>query len=352
MKQFANNKPSRSRNWKRIWQLCAVVLIALGLAGAFGVQYYYKQNLKPVSASQRQVQVTIPSGATVSEIASSLHDKGVIKAAWAFEWYVRTNSLRERLQAGTYSLRPSQSVSEIANTLTNGKVDTALVTILPGQRLDQIRMSLINNAGFTQEDVDKALDPSLYLDHPALADKPVEASLEGYLYPDSYQKIATTTPQTIIRASLDEMQKHLTPDIRNAMVKQGLTVHEGVVVASIIEQEAGNPADKPTIAQVFLSRYRQGMMLGSDVTAFYGAVVAGQEPSVFYDSPYNTRLHTGLPPGPISNVTDSSLQAVAAPANTDYLYFVAGDDGVTYFSRTNEEHEALTKLHCKTLCSQ
>lgn len=352
MKKFKSSKPVTSRNWRRVWQLVAVVLVALALLGAFGVRYYYAQNLKPASASQKQVQVTIPSGATVKEIAQNLQDKGVIKASWAFEWYVRTNSLRDRLQAGTYSLRPSQSVQEITNTLTNGKVDTALVTILPGQRLDQVRASLINNAGFTEEAVDKALDPSLYMDHPALADKPVDASLEGYLYPDSFEKVSTTTPETIIRASLDEMQKHLTPDIRTAIVRQGLTVHEGVILASIIEQEAGNDADKPTIAQVFLSRYRQGMMLGSDVTAFYGAVIANQEPSVFYDSPYNTRIHTGLPPGAISNVSGSSLEAVAKPANTDYLYFVAGDDGVTYFSHTNEEHEALTAEHCKKLCSQ
>lgn len=352
MSKFSTKKPSKARSWTRVWQLVAVIVVALGLLGAFGVQYFYRQNLKPVSASQRQVQVTIASGSSANDIAKTLHDKGVIKAPWAFEWYVRTNSLRDRLQAGTYSLRPSQTVEEIANALTNGKVDTSLVTILPGQRLDQIRSSLINNAGFAEADVDKALDPSLYMDHPALADKPVDATLEGYLYPDSFQKVSTTTPQTIIRASLDEMQKRLTPDIRTAFVRQGLTVHEGVILASIIEQEAGNAADKPTIAQVFLSRYRQGMMLGSDVTAFYGAVIADQEPTVFYDSPYNTRIHTGLPPGPISNVSSSSLEAVAKPASTDYLFFVAGDDGMTYFSHTNEEHEALTKEHCKKLCSQ
>jgi len=92
-------------------------------------------------------------------------------------------------------------------------------------------------------------------------------------------------------------------------------------------------------------------MLGSDVTAFYGAFIDGEEPSVFHDSPYNTRLYEGFPPGPISNVSEVSLQAVANPSKTDYLYFVAGDDGKTYFSRTNEEHEALTEQHCKTLCS-
>lgn len=341
-----------ARRWKRIWLVVAIVLVVAGVGSALGVRYAYNQNLRPLSASQKAIQVTIPSGATVNDIAGILHDKGVIRASWAFEWYVRTNALRDRLQAGTYSLRANQSVPDIASVLTNGAVETDLVTILPGQRLDQVRTMLIHNAGFSEADVDKALDPTLYTSHPALADKPVNASLEGYLYPDSYQKTSTTTPEDIIRASLDEMQKHLTPSLRAAIVKQGLTIHEGVTLASIIEQEVSKSADKPIVAQVFLSRLRQHMALGSDVTAFYGAILAGETPSVTYKSAYNTHYNLGLPPGPISNVDDESLQAVAKPSRTDYLFFVAGDDGVTYFSHTNEEHEALTKQHCKSLCSQ
>jgi UPF0755 protein len=120
----------------------------------------------------------------------------------------------------------------------------------------------------------------------------------------------------------------------------------------MVEQEASNPADRAQVAQVFLSRIKQNMPLGSDVTAFYGARLAGQSPNVNYDSPYNTRLHPGLPPGPISNVTESSLQAVAHPAGTDWLYFVAGDDGNVHFSHTLEEHQALTQQYCHKLCSE
>jgi len=94
------------------------------------------------------------------------------------------------------------------------------------------------------------------------------------------------------------------------------------------------------------------MSLGSDVTARYGSILAGREPSLTYDSPYNTLLHKGLPPTPISNVSASSLNAVAYPANTDWLFFVAGDDGVTHFSKTLDEHEALAKQYCHKLCSE
>lgn len=341
---------SGANRWRKFWLVALILLVVAVVSTVVIIRQTYYNNLKPVSASQRVVTVTIPLGSSAKEIGKKLQAVGLVRASWAFEWYVRNHNLRDQLQAGTYALRPNQSVSDITTTLTHGKVETNLITILPGQRLDQIREALINNGGYSAEEVDKALDPAQYADHPALADKPTTASLEGYLYPDSYEKTADTKPETIIRASLDEMQKHLTPDIRAAMSKQGLTVHEGVILASVVEQEVSKKADKPTVAQVFALRLKNGMPLGSDVTAFYGAIKAGQTPSVTYDSPYNTRLHTGMPPGPISNVSQASLQAVASPANTDYLYFVAGDDGNTYFSHTNEEHEALTKQYCKKLC--
>lgn len=356
MKPKVNHPPASSlktaHRWRKIWFGLMITLAITALVGGLTAQYLYRQNLKPLSASQKQVQITIPTGTAVAEIGQMLEEKGVIKSAWAFQWYVRTNGLRDRLQAGTYSLRPNQSIPEITDVLTNGKIQTDLVTILPGQRLDQIRASLIANAGFSESAVDAALDPAKYVDHPALVDKPLSASLEGYLYPDSYQKTADTTPEEIITAALNQMQKHLTPDVRAAFAKQGLTVHQGITLASIVEQEVSKESDRPIVAQVFLTRGKVGMNLGSDVTAFYGSILAGVEPSVFYDSPYNTRIHLGLPPGPISNVSESSLNAVAHPAGTDYLYFVAGDDGNTYFSKTNEEHEALTKKYCKKLCSQ
>ncbi len=346
MSNKKNNKPFKGL---RLLIIVASVFLVAVLASALVIHKVYQDNLRPTSQSQRGQQVTIPLGSSTAQIASTLKQAGVIRQAWAFEWYVRINDLRDKLQAGTYLFRYSQSLPDIATIITHGKVATDLVTILPAQRLDQIRQTLINS-GFGTKAVSSALDPSNYDNHPALVDKPVGASLEGYLYPDTWQKTAETNPRTIVQESLDEMQKHLTPGLRAAIVRQGLTVHQGVILASIVEQEAGNNADKPTIAQVFLLRFRTHMVLGSDVTAIYGSLRAGQGTSLSYNSPYNTRINGGLPPGPISNVSESSLQAVAHPAKTKYLYFVAGDDGVTYFSKTLAEHESLTAQHCKKLC--
>lgn len=329
----------------------AVVVVLVGIALTVGlIRHNYYEALKPVSTSQKSQLVSVETGATANEIALKLKKAGVIRQTWAFEWYVRNHNLRDKLQAGSYYIQPSQSVSEIADILTKGKVATDLFTILPGKRIDQIKAAMVN-AGFDPNEVEQAFNPDLYKSHPALVDKPAGASLEGYLYPESFQKHPDTKPTTIITASLDEMQKRLTPEVRAAYAKQGLTTHQGIILASIVEQEVSNASDRPTVAQVFLKRLQSNMQLGSDVTAFYGSIIAGKSPSVGYDSPYNTRLHTGLPPGPISNVTASSLLAVATPSTTDYLYFVAGDDGKTYFSHTLAEHEALTKEHCKKLCN-
>jgi UPF0755 protein len=342
---------NRNKSVTRLLLFGAIVSTVLVMLAIFGVRYAYNQNLKAVSGSERVQLITVPSGASAQDVGVLLKQAGLIKQAWAFEWYIRNNNLRDSIQAGTYALRQNMGIVEIVKVVTKGEVATDLFTILPGQRIDQVRQALLN-AGYTAKQVDAALSPAQYKNHPALVDKPATANLEGYLYPESFQKTATTKPEELIKASLDEMQKRLTPDIRSAFARQKLTVYEGVILASIIEQEVSKAEDKAKVAQVFLLRREKGMEFGSDPTAFYGALLAGQEPTVFHDSPYNTRKYTGFPPGPISNVSQASLEAVANPAGTDYLYFVAGDDGITHFSHTLQEHEALTAKYCKKLCSQ
>lgn len=329
-----------------------ITALILGLGVVFVVAYIrydYQRNLRPISTSQQVVVVTIPLGSSVQDISKILYDAKLIRQRRAFEWYIRNEDLRSQLQAGTYALSPSQSTQQIAGIIAKGEVKTDLFTILPGKRLDQIRADFINN-GFKPSEVDAALNPDNYKGHPALVDKPKNASLEGYLYPESFQKTATTTPQQIVKAALDEMSKRLTPEFRSAVAKQRLSVYEGIILASIIEKEVSNPVDKKTVAQVFLSRLKQDMLLGSDVTAIYGSLKANGTSSIQLDTPYNTHIYKGLTPGPISNVSQSSLEAIITPSATDYLYFVAGDDGVTYFSKTLQEHEELTRLHCKKLC--
>lgn len=336
----------KRRAWTKLALLTFVFTLAVLGATVVLVRRQYNHNLQALSASQRSQTFIVPKGSSVKQIGNSLQKENLIRASWAFEWYFRINKLGDRLKAGTYSLRPDMSIKKIASIVTEGTVATDQITILPGKRLDEIRTDLING-GFEVKSVDSALKPDNYRNHPSLVDKPENSSLEGYIFPETFQKTSTTEPQTIIKSSLDELQKVLTPQLRASITKQGLTIHEAIILASIIEKEAGSEPEKPKIAQVFLKRLKMGVKLQSDATAGYGAVLNGDfdklsvQQILNYESKYNTYLHNGLPPGPISNFNKSSLEAVAYPAQTDYLYFVAGNDCVTRFSKTLEEHENL-----------
>ncbi len=342
-------KYMKKLGWAKLLIIIVAIIALLAGTAAYLVRRTYMNHLQPVSGDQTVHLITIPLGSTVSEIADTLHTKKLIRSDWAFEWYVRSHDLRDKLQAGTYALRPSDSITKIVDDLTRGFIATTLITIAPEKRLDEIRQDLINS-GFSPESVDAALEPGQYEAHPALVDKPKGASLEGYLYPESFQKTDTTTPHQIVELSLDEMQKRLTPTVRAGFVKQGLTPHEGIILASIVEREVPTIEDRQQAAQVFLLRLKEGINLESNATASYGAVLAGQPPSQSFDSEYNTYIYAGLTPTPISNVSESSLNAVAFPADTVWLYFVSGDDFKTYFSRTLDEHETLVRMHCKKRC--
>ncbi|MBP7820735.1 endolytic transglycosylase MltG [Candidatus Saccharibacteria bacterium] len=328
-----------------------LVFIAIVFAiVAIGANIWYNSQLKPVNSSQTLISVKIPSGQLPKTTAADLQEKEVIKSSQAFLWYLRNNGLTGSIQAGEYELDSSRTTPEIAEMITSGKVSTKSITILPGKRIDQIRQTFIDS-GFTAEQVDRALDPALYKNHPALVAKPTDQSLEGYLFPETFKVDSATQPEQIVRQSLDQMSEVLTPNIISDFQKQGFGIHQAITLASVVEKEAGSDAEKNNIAGVFVNRLKKGMMLQSDPTYQYAAFLLGSQPSPEVNSPYNTYKVVGLPPGPISNVTKTSLRAVANPTQHEYLYFVASDDGATRFSKTLEEHNAAIKQYCIKKCS-
>jgi UPF0755 protein len=346
---YGRYKSAKRQRWPKGLVMTLLAVLAVVALGMIGVRQFYNANLSKISESAESQTIVIEKGATVQEVGNVLQAKKLIRSSLVFQLYIRSKDAKNPLIAGTYRLQPNLTTPQIVSILSQGRVATDLVTILPGQRLDQIRAGLLKY-GFTAADVDKALDPATYQNNPALVDKPAGASLEGYLYPDSFQRNATTKPDEIITESLSLMTKYLTPDIREAFARHGLSTYQGLVLASVVEQEAASQGDREQVAQVFLKRLGVGMGLQSDPTGKYGAILAGKGPALGYESAYNTYTHTGLPPTPISNVSVSSLKAVAQPANTDWVYFVAGDDGKVHFSNTIEEHERLTQQYCTKLC--
>lgn len=345
---FRHNEHIQKRSWLKIVLFIIPVVLVFMIASFYAVNQWYEDNLKSVSETQtKDVVVVIEGGSSVREIADQLKDLGVIRNSTVFSWYVGRNTGLSDLQAGTYRLNPGLGVEDIVQKLVDGDVATNLFTILPGNRLDELEEDLVD-FGFTQEEVSLAVNKKY--DHPLFNELPTNASLEGYIFPDTYEVTVDSTVDDILVKSFDEFYENLTPDLLKAIKAQGLSLHEAVTLASIVEKESSEVAVQPTIAQVFLTRLDRGITLGSDVTFLYAAAVTGQKPAVDLDNPYNTRIYGGLPPGPISNFNLSALSAVGSPASTDYLFFVAGDDGTTYFAKTQAEHEANTAKYCFEAC--
>lgn len=346
----ADERPAKRRNIKK-WLLgiLLVLLLLLGGAGATGYTWY-QQQLSPVSEDTSQrVRVIIAEGMTPSAIAQLLEDEGVIRNKMAFSIHAKLTGVENRLKAGTYSLQPSLPTTAIISNLVDGKQDTFRITFLPGDTLANNRQKIID-AGFSEDDVDAALNKSY--DRTLFASKPVEADLEGYIFGETYEFTAAATPETILNRTFDEFEAFIIENnLSSAYKKQKLTLYQGITLASIIQKEVSGEKDSRQVAQVFFKRLNEGLPLGADATFVYAAKKAGQQPTVDFESRYNTRKYKGLPPGPISVPGVHALLAVANPAQGDFLYFVSGDDGKNYFSRTLNEHEANTRAHCKKNCA-
>lgn len=310
--------------------------LILGLALASWSWYYLA--LRPVQAgSTKTVSFEIPSGQGAPEIATRLKAAGLIRDRIAFQLYIDLHGLRADLQAGTYSLSAAKSSSQIADLLSQGKVARNLLVIPEGSNLVQIE-KLAAARGIATADFKAALHDN-YNDTYA-NQRPAGVDLEGYLFPDGYQINSSTTAHSLIQTMLTTFDQKITPDLASSLQAQGLSVNQGLTLASIVEREVANSADRPTVAQVFLSRIKAGQALQSDVTVQYAADQLGVPFNLNLDSPYNTYRSKGLPPGPICSPGLDALTAVAHPSTTDYLYFIAGKDGKTHFAHTLAEHQA------------
>ena len=338
---------ARSRKW--LWWVVPLVLFILVAIATLGVFAWYNDALQAKSSDETPVKVEVQAGASIDQVAQELEQKGVIKSAFAFSIYMKLSG-RDVIKTGSYLFAPNQKVDEIVGWLNDGRVSTRRVTILPGQTLKQIKATLVAD-GFSEAAVNAAFDKKY--DHPILAYKPADATLEGYIFPETYFVSLDSSPEELINKALDEFAGRVKESgIEGKLTARGFDLYQGVTLASIVAKEVTNPEDQKQVSQVFQTRLERGMNLGSDVTYHYAADMLGVERAVNIDSPYNTRIHAGLPPGPIGNFNLPALLAVAEPAGGDYLYFVAGDDGVTHYAKTFEEHQQNIQKYCQKLCSE
>lgn len=338
------------------------VILAISLIGALAGYLWYQQALSPVSSDPNATKqrVTIEAGSTPSQIADLLVEEKLIRSKQAFDIYTRLTDTLNNLQAGSYRLSPSESTPEIVKHLVSGNVDQFDITFFPGATLTDTTdkaeskkvdvTTILRRAGFEEAEITAALKKTY--DHPVFATKPAGTDLEGYVYGETYSFSTSASVEDVLNRTFDELYEQIKDnDLEAGFKAQGLTLYEGITMASIIQREVPSPDDQKQVAQVFLKRYRDNMVLGSDITAYYGADKIGVDRTVAVDTPYNTRIHAGLPPTPIAAPGLSALLATASPAEGDYVYFLSGDDEVTYFARTNEEHEANIKNHCAVKCA-
>lgn len=345
-----NEPPKKQPKGGKWWFMWGIVgVIAIIVAATSATVLWYQQQLAPVASGSSSLEnVSLQPGADGKSLGDELERKSVIRSSLAFQWYLKLTGNAAKLQAGPYKLGPGQSVSDIVGIITSGKTETFDVTFLPGNTLEKHKKALLD-VGFSETEVDTALSKAY--DHPALASKPANANLEGYIYGETYQFPADATAEQIVERSLDELYAAIKENNLVARYKKrGLSLYEGITLASIIQREVVTDADMAQVAQVFLLRLKKDMPLGSDVTYQYIADKIGVARDPNLDSPYNTRRYGGLPPGPISSPGKDALLSVANPAKGNFLYFLSGDDDKTYFAKTNAGHEENIKKHCQKKC--
>ncbi len=342
-------KKNRKRNYAWLWWLGGSIAAVLVLAMAAGA--WYQSNLTaPHPANDEPQQISIQEGSAVLDIARMLESEEIIKNALVFQIYYRLNSSATALQAGEYMLTRNLTVAEVIEAISESQITQYDLTFLPGESVLDVKETLLE-AGFSETDIDAAFERH-YPTYTMMKQRPESHDIEGFIFPDTYRFEDNYTVEDILQRPFQHMQTYVVEEgLEGAFESRGLTLYEGITLASIIQKEVNNQADMAHVSQVFHSRLEQDIPLGSDPTFVYPAHKMGVQPLPSLESPYNTYLVQGLPPGPIANPGKEALQAAAYPStDTDDLFFVAGDDGQTYFSKTNEEHERLTREHCSERC--
>jgi UPF0755 protein len=271
----------------------------------------------------------------------------VVRNTTTFRLAVWLTGKGRRLQAGEYRFDQPVSAREVVDKIARGEVYLRPITFPEGFTMRQMAHTY-EQKGFGTADAFMTAARNVSL---ISSVDPAAEDLEGYLFPDTYSLPRRATADQLVARMVASFDKALTPQLRQDAAARGLGVRELVTLASIVERETGNDAERPLVAAVYSNRLRIGMPLQCDPTVIYALERAGRyngnltRENLMFDSPYNTYRYPGLPPGPIANPGRSSLQAAAHPADVPYLYFVSRNDGTHAFAATLEEHNRNVELY-------
>lgn len=291
--------------------------------------------------------VDFAKGESVARIAADLERDGIVSSARLFVIHTRLKGVSGKLQAGEYQFSNGMRPGEILRMMLNGEVAVRRFAVPEGYSIHQLAELLESQKLFSKEGFLKAAtDPAL------LTELGIEGkSVEGYLFPSTYDVTRTMDEAALIRAMTAQFHKVCDGQLADAARRIGMTPFQVVTLASLIEKEAVVATDRPLISSVFHNRLAKGMRLQSDPTAVYGVrAFAGTvtKQDIERQTPYNTYLIAGLPPGPIGNPSKGAIEAALNPVRTRYLYFVSKKDGTHHFSTSLDEHNAAVATYLKT----
>ncbi len=308
-----------------------ILLVALVV-----LTYLSHEFLTPVSLEKESTRFVISEGMRGTDIANELQKDRLIRHAWAFRLLVRVTSTGPKIKAGTYDFSPNLSPYQILKKMVSGDVIQVRVTIPEGYTLKQIA-DLLDAKGIANksEFLDKANQTAL--EFPELKEN--IQGLEGFLFPDTYDLAPHLTPEDASTPMVDRFKELVIPLYGKS--NKMLSLKETITLASLVERESRIPKEYPLIAAVYTNRLRDQMPLQCDATIQYLLPVPKELLSIDdlkIESPYNTYLHSGLPPGPIGSPGLLSIKAALAPAHVPYLYYVARGDGSHIFSITYSQH--------------
>lgn len=316
--------------------LLASVIGLLLFSSWFAYEFYHT-----TKSPHGLIEIEIPEGGNAASIASSLLDQKIIRKKWPFLLGYRLFFFPQTLKAGEYNIQMPVSVKTVLFMLTEGDVILYPFTIPEGLTRREIADHLEHNYGINKQEFLQVTDSA-----ESISDWDQEATdLEGYLFPETYRFSKDPSGKRIAESLVSQFKLAFDDSWKKRAEEMGMSIREIVILASLIEKETALADERATISAVFHNRMRIGMKLDCDPTIVYALKQTGNfrarlwTKDLKYDSPYNTYLYGGLPPGPIANPGRASLEAALYPTDENYLYFVSKNDGSHHFSRTFREHQ-------------
>ena len=327
-------KPNSRKNLVILF--CIIIFASFCVLSGLVIDFFFFLN-RPPGSSIEQKEIDIAPGTNLDKISNLLFREGVVSSGLKFKYYVLFKGVAGKLKAGKYRFSTYMTPRDVLEKLLQGEIILKKITIPEGLTVKQVARLMARYGLGTFEQIMKVMQDQEFIKELGIN----APSLEGYLFPDTYFYSSSQNFRDLIKAMVDEFNKHFEEIWANRSPDNSLSKYELIILASMIEKEAMVDDERPIIAGVFINRLKKGMLLQCDPTVIYGLKNFNgnlTKKDLNTKTPYNTYMVKGLPPGPICNPGPASLKAAANPAKVKYLYFVSKNDGHHFFSETIREH--------------